>query len=658
MPSNRIKCILLCFCISVVLIRFVKLLDGYAEKLKERKELTDEYVKIVQELMHDITFKTSVGRRISYYNGKLQKNLDELNSVLCDALGIKKKQLTKKRFQQTHLWKIHHTQRFLFDKLYTLPEEPKEAAGRYLSIFLFLDRCFDEKSCHYISQLFNKYYHHLHHENCMDHGIAPTLVLNSAVLCHAAHLNWLLVDTFGKFLKEEKTFIRLLLPQFFFYVVIIILEKIGLYPVVEKCPWELSDEEKKLPPSNYNSLRFLIFCIEKQKDSFCSLAMNQIFLSKLRLYGKYLPFPTSIEEFAKDAISDRIETWFLKISQHNDNFKNFIGHLLGGVSVIGASEATISTNEGEDLFFNSDISTVQKKKKRTNSLIQQYEESDNQKKRAKSSIPANSTSLKSDHDTKQRFELKAIGQKSKIPCERCQGENKEKDAEACVIDKQNNKETYFCKFHATDWYATHELLAGCEISIDTAKRCLTYRHYNYRNDLHISNKVKKKMMDMDKKCDDLATKVCAENIGMEVECPVDCERGNECDNHKIRKLREKNTPQENPRFTIKLCDKKEKGYGLFSNVGFNEMDVILEYVGEVFYTAAKDYIKKRKNEDVRRLYYATLAPNFEVVSDTYGNESRFINHSCKPNAEMMRWKVSLPLLFDMVTFFLIGASYS
>jgi hypothetical protein len=109
----------------------------------------------------------------------------------------------------------------------------------------------------------------------MYHGIAPTLVLNSAVLGHAAHLNWLLVDTFMKFLKEERTFIKLLLPQFFFYVVIIILEKIGLYPVVEKYPWELSDEEKKLPPSNYNSLHFLLFCIEKQKDSFCNLAINR-----------------------------------------------------------------------------------------------------------------------------------------------------------------------------------------------------------------------------------------------------------------------------------------------------------------------------------------------------------------------------------------------
>jgi hypothetical protein len=105
MPSNRIKCILLCFCISVILIRFVKLLDGYAEKLKERKELTDKYVKIMQELMNDITSNTRVRRKISYYNSNLQEN---------------------------------HTQRLLFDQLYTLPEEPKEAAGRCLSIFLSL----------------------------------------------------------------------------------------------------------------------------------------------------------------------------------------------------------------------------------------------------------------------------------------------------------------------------------------------------------------------------------------------------------------------------------------------------------------------------------------------------------------------------------------
>jgi hypothetical protein len=106
---------------------------------------------------------------------------------------------------------------------------------------------------------------------------------------------------------------------------------------------------------------------------------------------------------------------------------------------------------------------------------------------------------------KQRFELKAMQKKSKRPCERCQGENKEKDAEAHVIDKQNNEVTYFCKFHATDWYATHELLVGCKISI----------------------------------CEDLSTKDCGVIIGMEVKCPVDCVRGNKCEYKKIRKLREK-----------------------------------------------------------------------------------------------------------------------
>jgi hypothetical protein len=49
--------------------------------------------------------------------------------------------------------------------------------------------------------------------------------------------------------------------------------------------------------------------------------------------------------------------------------------------------------------------------------------------------------------------------------------------------------------------------------------------------------------------------------------------------------------QENPHFTIKLCDKKENGYGLFSNVEFKEEDVILENVG-------------------------TLTNDFEVVSET------------------------------------------
>jgi hypothetical protein len=256
-------------------------------------------------------------------------------------------------------------------------------------------------------------------------------------------------------------------------VVLIILEDIGLYPVLTgksvNYSWELSEEEKNIPPSNYNSLRFLIYCIESENDDFFNLKTNQFFSDKLHSYGRNYPFPTSFTEFAAADFRKSIKEWFLNVSIYQDNYHNFFDYLLRGVSAKDVSKATMSTSERDD----SVVSTGHRKR-------QQIEESDYEKKRAKSSRPTNTTTLKSDHDIEQIFHLKALGKASKgKPCQVCHGENKQTDAVALVIDEQKQQETCYCKFHATEWYATHESLTGCKIIIPMNNTYLTYRHYNY-----------------------------------------------------------------------------------------------------------------------------------------------------------------------------------
>jgi SET domain-containing protein len=51
---------------------------------------------------------------------------------------------------------------------------------------------------------------------------------------------------------------------------------------------------------------------------------------------------------------------------------------------------------------------------------------------------------------------------------------------------------------------------------------------------------------------------------------------------------------------------------------------------------------KTNEDDSRSNYAAKLVGAFDVFAEIFGNESRFINHSCTPNAEMRRWVVSLP----------------
>jgi hypothetical protein len=111
-------------------------------------------------------------------------------------------------------------------------------------------------------------------------------------------------------------------------VVTIILEDIALYPALHgesmNYSWKFSEEEKNLPPTNYNSLRFLINGIEIEKEPFFKLEINQFFISKLNSYGRNNPFPISLEKFVAYDIRESIKGCFFNISFHQDNYHDLL----------------------------------------------------------------------------------------------------------------------------------------------------------------------------------------------------------------------------------------------------------------------------------------------------------------------------------------------
>jgi SET domain-containing protein len=122
-------------------------------------------------------------------------------------------------------------------------------------------------------------------------------------------------------------------------------------------------------------------------------------------------------------------------------------------------------------------------------------------------------------------------------------------------------------------------------------------------------------------------------MAQSMECPINCNNSGNCLNQPVKNLRQKNSIKEKPRFSVKLSESNEKGYGLFSNVQLEKNEAFLEYIGEV-------EKKKNNTSDVNRMYIADLTSSFEVNAANYGNEARFINHSCTPNAKMIKWTVS------------------
>ncbi|XP_008547281.1 probable histone-lysine N-methyltransferase CG1716 [Microplitis demolitor] len=85
----------------------------------------------------------------------------------------------------------------------------------------------------------------------------------------------------------------------------------------------------------------------------------------------------------------------------------------------------------------------------------------------------------------------------------------------------------------------------------------------------------------------------------------------------------------------------KKGLGLRATADLDAGEFIMEYVGEV--VDPKDFRKRAKeySKDKNKHYYFMALKSDQIIDATMkGNISRFINHSCDPNAETQKWTVN------------------
>ncbi|XP_071566986.1 uncharacterized protein Set2 isoform X2 [Temnothorax nylanderi] len=117
-----------------------------------------------------------------------------------------------------------------------------------------------------------------------------------------------------------------------------------------------------------------------------------------------------------------------------------------------------------------------------------------------------------------------------------------------------------------------------------------------------------------------------------IECGSRCVVGDRCTNKRFQNC------------NYAKCEvfrTEKKGFGLRAVVDIMAGEFIMEYVGEVvdpkdFKRRAKEYCK-----DKNRHYYFMALKSDQIIDATMkGNISRFINHSCDPNAETQKWTVS------------------
>lgn len=117
-----------------------------------------------------------------------------------------------------------------------------------------------------------------------------------------------------------------------------------------------------------------------------------------------------------------------------------------------------------------------------------------------------------------------------------------------------------------------------------------------------------------------------------IECGARCIVGERCTNKRFQK-------HQNSDCTIFKTTKK--GFGLKASSFIPAGDFIMEYVGEVlnsqqFEQRASEYSKDKNKHH----YFMALRSDCVIDATLRGNISRFINHSCEPNAETQKWTVN------------------
>lgn len=122
------------------------------------------------------------------------------------------------------------------------------------------------------------------------------------------------------------------------------------------------------------------------------------------------------------------------------------------------------------------------------------------------------------------------------------------------------------------------------------------------------------------------------NAVLNIECdPELCPAKAKCQNQNFHR-------GEQFAFHVKMTD--SKGWGLYAKEEMPVDRFIIEYMGEVIDSVEFEqrFNRATANKD-DNFYFLTLGNNLYIDAKVYGNEARFINHSCDPNVAPNKWTV-------------------
>ncbi|KAF2654165.1 hypothetical protein K491DRAFT_601390 [Lophiostoma macrostomum CBS 122681] len=92
-------------------------------------------------------------------------------------------------------------------------------------------------------------------------------------------------------------------------------------------------------------------------------------------------------------------------------------------------------------------------------------------------------------------------------------------------------------------------------------------------------------------------------------------------------------------YGVEVAETEDRGYGVRAMRTFDPHQIIVEYAGEIItQTECERRMKQVYKRD--KCYYLMSFDNKMIIDATRGTIARFVNHSCEPNCEMIKWTVN------------------
>ncbi|USP82662.1 hypothetical protein yc1106_09936 [Curvularia clavata] len=117
-------------------------------------------------------------------------------------------------------------------------------------------------------------------------------------------------------------------------------------------------------------------------------------------------------------------------------------------------------------------------------------------------------------------------------------------------------------------------------------------------------------------------------------CPLTEEQ---CNNRPFAQLK-KRAKGNGYDYGVEVLNTEDRGYGVRAMRTFEPHQIIVEYAGEII-TQSECERRMKQIYKKDKCYYLMSFDNKMIIDATRGTIARFVNHSCEPNCEMIKWTV-------------------